>query len=205
MGGIRTLVTTGTDGQVRLWDVATRRPIGSALPGPDNVNAVAFFSPEREVRLRGVRERPRLPLGRPALVLGPPGVRGRGPATQPRRMGGRAARPPLRARVLRNEPTPMSTDTGTIEPGRRGILRRGTALTKRRARRPARRRRARRRRPDRRGSTRTRFHMDAVLAVAVRRRPQRTSSRCPSRSVTGSCSRARTRSRSCQAPTASNA
>jgi WD40 repeat protein len=38
------LVTAGTDGQTRLWDRASRRPIGAALPGPENLNAVAFFA-----------------------------------------------------------------------------------------------------------------------------------------------------------------
>ena len=42
----RTLVTTGTDGQVRLWDVASRQPIGTPLPGPENINAVAHFAPD---------------------------------------------------------------------------------------------------------------------------------------------------------------
>ena len=42
----RTLVTAGTDGQVRLWDVASRRPIGTPLPGPENINAVAHFAPD---------------------------------------------------------------------------------------------------------------------------------------------------------------
>ena len=57
---------------------------------------------------------------------------------------------------------------------------------------------------------RTRPNRTAALASmrAPRRsantRPGRTSSRCPSGSLTGSCSRARTRSRACQAPTASD-
>ena len=42
----RTLVTAGSDGQIRLWDLASRRPIGTPLPGPENVNAVAFFAPD---------------------------------------------------------------------------------------------------------------------------------------------------------------
>jgi WD40 repeat protein len=41
-----TLVTAGTDGQLRLWDVATRRAIGSPLPGPEHINAVAHFAPD---------------------------------------------------------------------------------------------------------------------------------------------------------------
>ena len=36
----------GTDGQVRLWDVASRQPIGTPLPGPENINAVAYFAPD---------------------------------------------------------------------------------------------------------------------------------------------------------------
>jgi WD40 repeat protein len=39
-------VTAGSDGQIRLWDVASRRPIGTPLPGPENINAVAFFAPD---------------------------------------------------------------------------------------------------------------------------------------------------------------
>ena len=42
----RTLVTASADGQVRLFDVATRRPIGTALPGPEHVSAVARFTPD---------------------------------------------------------------------------------------------------------------------------------------------------------------
>jgi len=38
-----TLVATGLDGSVRLWDLASRRAIGKALPGPD-LAAVATFT-----------------------------------------------------------------------------------------------------------------------------------------------------------------
>ena len=41
----RTLATAGTDGTVRLWDVATRKPIGASLPGEDNVQASVAFLP----------------------------------------------------------------------------------------------------------------------------------------------------------------
>jgi WD40 repeat protein len=41
-----TLVTAGADGQVRLWDLASHRPIGTPLPGPKDVNAVARFAPD---------------------------------------------------------------------------------------------------------------------------------------------------------------
>jgi WD40 repeat protein len=43
--GDRTLVTASADGTARLWDVATRRPLGTALPirpGPDSYVAAAF-------------------------------------------------------------------------------------------------------------------------------------------------------------------
>jgi len=40
----RMLVTTGADGEVRLWDARSRRAIGSPLPGPENVAAVALFA-----------------------------------------------------------------------------------------------------------------------------------------------------------------
>jgi WD40 repeat protein len=42
----RHLVTSATDGQVRLWDRETQRPIGTPFPGPRNVTAVASFSPD---------------------------------------------------------------------------------------------------------------------------------------------------------------
>ena len=43
----RTLVTAGQDGQVRLWDLATRRPIGAPLSGRTNdANVVARFTPD---------------------------------------------------------------------------------------------------------------------------------------------------------------
>ena len=42
----RTLLTTGTDGRLRLWDLASRRPIGRALPGPEDVPAIAAFAPD---------------------------------------------------------------------------------------------------------------------------------------------------------------
>jgi WD40 repeat protein len=43
----RTLVTAGQDGQVRLWDLATRRPIGAPLPGrTKDANVVARFTPD---------------------------------------------------------------------------------------------------------------------------------------------------------------
>ena len=43
----RRLVTAGQDGQVRLWDLATRRPIGAPLPGrTKNSNVVARFTPD---------------------------------------------------------------------------------------------------------------------------------------------------------------
>jgi WD40 repeat protein len=39
----QTLVTAGADGTARLWDVATRRPLGTALPiKPDRYVAAAF-------------------------------------------------------------------------------------------------------------------------------------------------------------------
>jgi WD40 repeat protein len=40
------LVTASTDGQIRLWDLASRRPIGTALQGPEHVSAVARFAPD---------------------------------------------------------------------------------------------------------------------------------------------------------------
>lgn len=39
-------MTSGTDGQVRIWDVASRRAIGTPLPGPQHINAVAHFAPD---------------------------------------------------------------------------------------------------------------------------------------------------------------
>ena len=42
----RRFVTAATDGQVRLWDRDTLRPIGAPLPGPQEVNGVAYFSPD---------------------------------------------------------------------------------------------------------------------------------------------------------------
>ena len=36
-------MATGLDGSVRLWDLASRRAIGKALPGPD-LAAVATFT-----------------------------------------------------------------------------------------------------------------------------------------------------------------
>jgi WD40 repeat protein len=42
----RRFVTAATDGQVRLCDRDTLRPIGAPLPGPQEVNAVAYFSPD---------------------------------------------------------------------------------------------------------------------------------------------------------------
>ena len=39
-------MTAGIDGRIRLWDVATRRPIGTPLPAAENVNAVASFAPD---------------------------------------------------------------------------------------------------------------------------------------------------------------
>jgi len=29
-----------------LWDIRSRHPIGTPLPGPENINAVAFFAPD---------------------------------------------------------------------------------------------------------------------------------------------------------------
>lgn len=42
----RTLVTTSDNGKVRPWNVASRRPIGTPLPGPENLNAFAQFAPD---------------------------------------------------------------------------------------------------------------------------------------------------------------
>jgi hypothetical protein len=41
----RTLLTTGTDGRLRLRDLASLRPIGRALPGPEDVMSIAAFAP----------------------------------------------------------------------------------------------------------------------------------------------------------------
>ena len=38
----RTLATAATDGTVRLWDVASQRQVGVALPGPDQWSVLAF-------------------------------------------------------------------------------------------------------------------------------------------------------------------
>jgi WD40 repeat protein len=42
------LVTSGTDGTTRLWDVATRQELGSGLPGIQNASALAKFFPGSE-------------------------------------------------------------------------------------------------------------------------------------------------------------
>ncbi len=39
-------MSAGSDGQIRLWDFTSRQPIGTPLPGPENINAVAFFAPD---------------------------------------------------------------------------------------------------------------------------------------------------------------
>jgi hypothetical protein len=38
----RTLVTPANDGTLRLWDVASQRQLGVALPGPDQWSVLAF-------------------------------------------------------------------------------------------------------------------------------------------------------------------
>ena len=96
----RTLVTAGSDGQIRLWDIASRRPIGTPLPGPENINAVAFFAPDGDARLRRLPRRPRLSLGRPRARLGTQGVLDRRAPAHPRRVARSASRPGLRAGVL---------------------------------------------------------------------------------------------------------
>jgi WD40 repeat protein len=40
--GGKTLATAASDGTVRLWDVASRRQIGLALPGPVGYGTVGF-------------------------------------------------------------------------------------------------------------------------------------------------------------------
>ena len=41
----RVIATAGADGAVRLWDLRTRKPFGSPLPGPANRPVVARFGP----------------------------------------------------------------------------------------------------------------------------------------------------------------
>ena len=72
-------------------------------PGPQNVNVVARFTPDGDSRLRGLRRRPRLPLGRAPVGLEAPGLRGGRPPADARRMGARAARPRRTRRPAESE------------------------------------------------------------------------------------------------------
>jgi WD40 repeat protein len=42
----RTLATASNDGILRLWDVATQKPLGTPLPGKDNHWVSAAFTPD---------------------------------------------------------------------------------------------------------------------------------------------------------------
>jgi WD40 repeat protein len=42
----RTLVTTDADGRIQLWDLATHRPVGPGIEGPQHVSAIARFTPD---------------------------------------------------------------------------------------------------------------------------------------------------------------
>ena len=66
----RTVATGSSDGTVRLWDTATGRPIGSPLPGIPNAAGRRRVHPRRHPPRRRLRQRPGLPLGRTAVVLG---------------------------------------------------------------------------------------------------------------------------------------
>ena len=97
----RRFVTAASDGQVRLWDRATVRPIGAPLPGPRRGQRRRVLLAGRCLRLRGLRQRTRLQMGRPAGRLGTTRLRGRGPPPHPGGVGCGAPRAPVRAGVLR--------------------------------------------------------------------------------------------------------
>ena len=106
----RTLVTAAADGTAVLWDVETQKPLGSPLElapstfasaalSPDGARAVRRLHPRRGQQLRAVTgglEAPRLPR--------------RGPRAHRRRVGGRAARAAVSAR-LRARLTPLPAMT----------------------------------------------------------------------------------------------
>ena len=94
----RMIVTGSADGTVRLWDTATGGPIGAPLPGIPNVPVGAAFT-RGGTHVGGLRQRPRLPVGRAAVVVAAPRVRDRRPPAHPRGVGRRAAGPQVRAGV----------------------------------------------------------------------------------------------------------
>ena len=95
----RMLATTGRDGTTRLWDVAAGRPIGTALPGIAGHDVAAAFV-GGGTHLVTVDDHGRwLQLGRATALMGPAGLRRRGPHPHTRRMGRRSPQPRLRAGV----------------------------------------------------------------------------------------------------------
>ena len=83
----RTLATGGDDGTVRLFDVATRTPLGVTLPGLSNTPTAPLFTPDGAflfaVSVGGRAYRWDV---RPA-VMGQACLRGRRPVADARRMG----------------------------------------------------------------------------------------------------------------------
>ena len=136
----RTLVTAGQDGQVRLWDLATRRPIGAPLPGPKDANVVARFAPDgnyvspssptaaatagTSARRRGSARPARSPAAASRAASGGrryPTARTRPPAESELRGGGVRDWPARRPHIATASPRPPSRNGSSaayLEPAR---------------------------------------------------------------------------------------
>ena len=77
----RMLATGSNDGTLRLFDFASRRPLGVPLPGLPNRPVAPLFTPDGAPPARHPDVGPRLPLGRAAVVVGAARVR-RSPAAR---------------------------------------------------------------------------------------------------------------------------
>ena len=95
----RTLATGSLEGTVRMWDIETEQAVGAALPGLPAIPVIPYFTADGNPD-RQLRDRPRIPLGHPARIAGPPRLPGRRTPPHARAVGAVPARPPLRARLL---------------------------------------------------------------------------------------------------------
>jgi WD40 repeat protein len=99
--GDKLLATSAADGKVRLWDIASQRQIGTALPGAENgsgINVSAFRS-QRQAPRRRLRHRHRLRLGHGPRPLEAAGLHGGRPVPDPGGVEKAAPRSALPARL----------------------------------------------------------------------------------------------------------
>ena len=93
----RTLATGSADGTIRLFDLATRRPLGAPLPAVINRLVEPRFTPDGAFLFAITDDRAGLPLGHAPVLVGAARLRRRRPHAHPRGVERRPAGPRVRA------------------------------------------------------------------------------------------------------------